>query len=184
MERITQFVPAYDKRNPNPSKDYGIGAVKVNMVLKGELGAVHFIFSTGMLLESTMEEYIRTGRVNYEAHDWGVYYLNKPMGYGVGYHSPLPLYEGQEVRHPTKMKEKRELTETEKADSKTYLDNIEFEKIGETPPPCEWLDGKPCYCDGSALRSEEYLKVLLTEGSDKIWSMLEEDYKYHFKELK
>jgi hypothetical protein len=94
-ERITKFNPAWDKRSTDPKKDYGIHGVQCYMVLKGEEGAVHFIFSTGMLLTSTMEEYIRNGRAKYEAHDWGVYYLNQPMGYDVGYHSLTPSYDGQ-----------------------------------------------------------------------------------------
>lgn len=96
-ERITKFNPAWDKRSTDPKKDYGIHGVQCYMVLKGEEGAVHFIFSTGMLLTSTMEEYIREGRAKYETFEWGVHYLNKPMGYDVGYHSYKPCYEGQDV---------------------------------------------------------------------------------------
>lgn len=46
---------------------------------------------------------------------------------------------------------------------------------------CPWLDGRPCYGDGSALRSNEYMDILLREGSDKIWEMLEEEYKSVFE---
>ena len=40
MERIIKFHQAYDKRHPNPSKNYGIHGVDLVFVLKGELGAV------------------------------------------------------------------------------------------------------------------------------------------------
>lgn len=45
---------------------------------------------------------------------------------------------------------------------------------------CEWLNGKPCYTDGSALRAEKFMETLIREGSEKIWEMLEEDYKEYF----
>ncbi len=146
LERITHFTPAYDKRNPVPSKNYGIGCMRCFLVVKGEKGAVHFVFGTGILLEKTVEDYIKEGKANYELHSFGAFYLNKPMGYDVGYHSLTPQYEGQESRKD-----------------------------------CEWLDGKACYGDGSAMRAEEWMKIFVAEGSEKIWSMLEEEYKSTFE---
>lgn len=52
-----------------------------------------------------------------------------------------------------------------------------FEGQGISQEHCEWLDGRPCYCDGSALRAEEFMDVLVEKGSDEIWKMLEEDLK-------
>lgn len=69
LERITFFRPAYDKRSDDPKKNYGISAMQCGMVLKGAKGAVHFIWSTGILLESTMKEYIQNGLAKYEIHD-------------------------------------------------------------------------------------------------------------------
>ena len=40
---------------------------------------------------------------------------------------------------------------------------------------CEWIGG-PCYCDGSAMRGDEFMKILIEKGSDEIWKLLEEDY--------
>ena len=45
---------------------------------------------------------------------------------------------------------------------------------------CEWLNGKICYGDGSALRANEWMKILVEKGSDEIWKMLEEEYKELF----
>ena len=39
VERITKIYPAWDRRDPNPSKNYGIHGAELRMVLKGELGA-------------------------------------------------------------------------------------------------------------------------------------------------
>lgn len=186
MERITRFRPAYDKRNPNdPKKDYGIHCMEIWMVVKGQEGAVHFGFMTGMYLASTMDEYLKTGRANatkLSSGNW--YYFNKPMGIDVGYHAKVSQYDDQEVRWPTKMKKKNPnlpdpgLNATQKEREK-YLSNVKWEKVGKKAPDCEWL-GVPCYSDGSAMRAEKFLEVLLSEGDEEIWKMLEEDYRERF----
>lgn len=143
-ERITLFIPAFDKRHP---KNYGIGSVKVFMVLKHPKAeyAVHFIFLSGMFLPETIQEYATQGKANpvkYQFSDkW--HSLQDPMGADVGYHdAEAPHYEGQEQRSN-----------------------------------CDWLNGKGCYGDGSALLADKWMDILLREGSDKIWQMLEEQYK-------
>ncbi len=98
MEKITIFKPAFDKRDPVASKNYGIGSVICVMVLKGDKGAVHFSFSTGMFLDSTMREYAQRGLLDptVSGLDGDYFSLNKPMGFDVGYHSPTPMFNGQE----------------------------------------------------------------------------------------
>lgn len=177
LERITQFDPAWDKRNTDPKKDYGIHSVQVRMVLKGKKGAVHFVFSTGMLLPSTMREYIKNGRAKYEFitpnTEW---YLNKPMGYDVGYHTTKKQWENQEINWPQKMIPKKKDGKDVAMDFKDPKTFPTWRKIGKKPPICAWL-GKPCYCDGSAMRAETYMTTLLEKGSDAIWKLLEADYK-------
>ena len=41
---------------------------------------------------------------------------------------------------------------------------------------CPFLDGKPCFSDGSALCSREYLDTLITRGTDGLWPALGEWY--------
>lgn len=60
----------------------------------------------------------------------------------------------------------------------------EYEKENGGRPDCDWLDGKPCYGDGSALRAEEWMKIFLEKGSDEIWKMLEVEYEQTFKDVK
>lgn len=177
LERIFEFFPAYDKRNPNPEKDFGIGHVRGMMVLKGKKGAVHFSFSTGILLESTMREYIKTGRAKYEMLSTdNEFYLNKPMGYDVGYHSRKPLHKGQEINWPTKMVKPKGF------DPKNIesFSKVKFRKIGKKPPVCKYL-GAPCYCDGSALRAESFMTAFIEKGSEEVWKMLEEEYRINFE---
>lgn len=83
LQRIVKFSKAFDKRSPEPSKNYGVGGVNCWMILRGEKGAVQFVFSTGIYLPHILDEWEVKG------------YVNKPMGFDVGYHSPTPMYEGQ-----------------------------------------------------------------------------------------
>ena len=184
LERITNFSPAYDKRDDDPKKNYGIGSVGCSMVLKGPKGAVHFTFGTGMHLPEVLEELAAKGTL---VHDMGHRHmvLNEPMGYDVGYHSPTPMWEGQEVRWPAKMIKKEgyefgQTTGTPEEQLEQLTENVTWEKIGDAPPDCEWL-GVPCYCDGSAIRADDWMKIFLREGSEKIWEMLETEYTERFE---
>ena len=49
---------------------------------------------------------------------------------------------------------------------------------------CEYLDGKPCYYDGSGLFAEEVYQKLVEGGSDEVWKILEERYMELFGELR
>ncbi len=96
FERIVDFYPAFDKRNPNPSKNYGIAAVQIRFVLKKDNKAVQFLFGTDWYLPETVEEYKRIGNYNktppsnLRGNDsCGV------SGWDVGYHSPTSEHEGQ-----------------------------------------------------------------------------------------
>lgn len=179
MERITKIRPAWDKRNPDPKKDYGIHSMQIWMILKGDLGAVHFTFSTGIFLEETEKRLAKEGSLDWEELSPGHWFsVIKAMGYDVGYHSPKPLYEGQEVVWPTKRIEPKKKAPMNFEDEDTLPT---YEKIGDAAPVCEWL-GVPCYCDGSAMRAEEWFNILRAEGSDKIWEMMEAEYQSRFEE--
>lgn len=182
LERTTTFSPAFDKRDPDPSKDYGIGHMTCRMVLKGEKGALHFVWSTGILLPETTEEYARKGDLDWKQLSTDHWFSSsKPRGYDVGYHSLTPQYEGQEINWPTKMRKIDPDLDEDKAAPGEYLSNIAFDKIGDVAPNCDYL-GAPCYCDGSAIRAEEWLNILISQGSDKIWEMMEVEYRHLFED--
>lgn len=143
MEKIIKFYPAFDKRNPDPRKDYGIHGVSLRMVLKGNKGAVQFILYTNWQLPHVQEELNRKAIGNDERY---ISALLNPIPADLGYHSPVPIYEGQNVCSES----------------------------------CEYLDGKPCYYDGSGLNAESIYEVLLKEGSDGVWRELEDFYKNVF----
>jgi hypothetical protein len=45
---------------------------------------------------------------------------------------------------------------------------------------CEFMDGKPCYCDVSYLAANIIRDLLLAEGSDGVWAELERWYTERF----
>jgi hypothetical protein len=152
MERITKFIPAFDKRNPDPNKNYGIHGVELVMVLKGELGAVQFVLYTNWNLPHVTEELIEKRLQKalppstLSIYDFTLF---TPQPADLGYHSLIPKYEEQVKR-----------------------DN------------CPYLDGKPCYYNGSGLNAQRIYDILLYSGSDGVWKELEEFYEQTFGELK
>ena len=143
FERIIKISPAFDRRNPDPTKDYGIHGCDLLMVLKGEKGAVQFLLFTNWHLphvtNETLKKYNSPG-------DIGRFFT--PIPADLGYHSPEPRYEGQ----------------------------------SQATKSCEWLDGRPCYYDGSGLNAEEVYDILLKEGSKGVWKFLEDYYYQAFAE--
>jgi hypothetical protein len=83
MRQLVEFSPAFDKRDPNPKKDYGIGAINIRFVLVGKKGAVHALLGTNLYLPEVVKEkpsVIECSQLN---------------GWDEGYHSPKPKCEGQ-----------------------------------------------------------------------------------------
>ena len=120
MERIVKFTPAWDKRD----KGFGRHGVDLRMVLKGPRGAMQFVLSTHWGIK------------------WDSNFFLVPLPVDVGYHSPVPQYEGQ----------------------------VELQSA------CPYLDGKPCYYDGSGLRAHHVFDILTEKGSDGVWAYLQEEY--------
>lgn len=129
FERLVECTAAYDLRNTDPNKNYGVRGVEMCFVLKGEKGAVNFTIYTNWHLPS-------------------VTHKGEPLPADRGYHSPVAMYDGQPI-------------------------------ISDS---CPYLDGKPCYYDGSGLAAEGLFQVLLTRGSDGVWEELEAYYHSTFDE--
>jgi len=149
MERLVTFSPAWDKRNPDPNKNYGIHGVELRMILKGDKGAVQFVLYTNWMLPHVTAELdgklIKEGRQG-KLNEYS-FCIVRPSPADLGYHSPKPIYEGQSACSES----------------------------------CEYLDGRPCYYDGSGLNAERIYDILLKEGSDGVWRELEDYYKMIFE---
>jgi len=77
MEHKIVITPAWDKRDSDPNKNYGIHCAEIIMSVQGELGVVEFVLFTGWYLPENTAA------------------LDKPFPADVGYHSISPRYEGQ-----------------------------------------------------------------------------------------
>ena len=82
LERLIGFRPAYDKRDPDPSKSYGVGSVTIRFAVRGKHGGVSFGILTG----------------------WYPSSYRPPKGYsglmssGIDYHSPIKKHDFQNGR--------------------------------------------------------------------------------------
>ena len=131
FEKLVEFDPAYDERHTDPKKNYGLHCVTMRMVLKGPSGAVQFVLYTGWNLPHVEEELRRKER-----------FLSEPLPADIGYHSPMPMWEGQE----------------------SIIED------------CAYLDGRPCYYDGSGLMAQDAFNILVEQGGDGVWKYLEDYY--------
>jgi hypothetical protein len=143
LERRIDVEPAFDKRHPDPNKNYGIHGVTIRWLVIGNLGAIQFVVYTNWHLPEVQQEIVHKCHGATGKYD---FCRLTPMAADIGYHSYVPQYEGQET-----------ITES-----------------------CPYLNGKPCYYDGSSLQAEEYFEILVREGGEALWVKLEQTYSNRF----
>ena len=83
FEREIAFTPAFDRRDGDPPKNYGVHGVSICFYLKKNNRATQFVLYSGMMLPHVQREHRDSG------------YSSGWMGADIGYHSPEPTYEGQ-----------------------------------------------------------------------------------------
>jgi hypothetical protein len=93
FKREVVMSPAWDKRDPDPEKDYGVHCVEIRFLLTGAKGIMQFVFITGWHLPHVQKE--MNMRVIDSGNPMTLEALFLPQGFDVGYHSPVPMYEGQ-----------------------------------------------------------------------------------------
>jgi hypothetical protein len=92
LTREIKFLRAFDKRDPDPNKNYGIHGVDMTWYVKGVEGAVQFKVFTNWHMPKVRDEWIDRDR----AGDPPPLCVVMPMAADLGYHSPVAQYEGQE----------------------------------------------------------------------------------------
>ena len=128
LKREVEVTPAFDKRNPDPKKNYGIGSVDIKFLLRGDKGVIQFWISTGWFLPQNTKA----------MQDTSMY----PMAYDIGRHSYVPRRD----------------------DEKPISEN------------CPYLDGKPCYYDGSSLQAKRIFEIMVSQGGEAMWDEMESYY--------
>ncbi len=84
--RKVDVTPAYDRRSTDPKKNYGIGSCDVRFILKKDNKAVQFVVMTCWYPQHIQQE---------RGHHPGLDDI-QPWATDLGYHSPVPMYEGQQ----------------------------------------------------------------------------------------
>ena len=92
LTRKIVFKPAFDKRNPDPAKNYGIHGLGMQFQLIGPDGGVTYTIRTNWMLPHVQEE-IDAKPLLEPAHFR--YLFHKPMSAGLDGHWKKPLYEDQ-----------------------------------------------------------------------------------------
>lgn len=90
FRREVVFHPAYDKRNSDPNKNYGIHGVNLTFYLHGPKGVIQFVIYTNWQLPHVQAEFDAR-----PPHREYPYLFHSPQPADIGYHSPVPMYEGQ-----------------------------------------------------------------------------------------
>lgn len=87
--------PAFDKRDKDPAKNYGIGSVTMSFRVIGPLGGIAFCIFTGWELPHVREELRRTTRHQpLVGTDKWMRCSLEGQGAGVEIHSKTQLYDG------------------------------------------------------------------------------------------
>lgn len=142
LTRETVWRPAYSKRDPDPSKDYGVHGVEMIWALKGPAGAVTFMVFTNWMLSDLhgSGEYMTPRRRQHGDS------LCAPMAAGFDHHSAYPLWpEYEDINNPSQ-------------------------------EHCDFLDGRPCWFDGSVLNAGSLMALLYMEGGEAVWQRMERQY--------
>lgn len=162
LTREVEFEKGYDCGGPNgcafgqstcaPGKGgyHGMHGANMRFLLKGAFGTVDFVVYTNWYAKDTVE------RIENDKKRW------VPRGSGsfdVGhlaslFFGPMPADLGYHA-----------------------LDVSESRKEWMQPRDnCPYLDGKPCYYDGSGLNAEPVFELLVTQGSEAVWDYLHDYY--------
>lgn len=95
FEKWIEFTPAYDKRNADPNKNYGVHGVDMRWYLRGENGAIQFVTSTNWFLPNVQREFdLKTATSPDIVSQLRTFHT--PFATDIGYHSYVPRYEGQD----------------------------------------------------------------------------------------
>lgn len=149
---ILESRPAYDRRDPNPARNYGIGSVTLHFTLVGPKGAVSWQLLTGWMPTSVLAE--RFGMVS----STGKAYAHLARGSAAdAFGHSLPDAGEVAWHHP------------------------EPHRLGAEPQKCPYLPAGLCYNDVGYTAGEAILEGLLKGGVTAVWDLLAEHYRHTFE---
>lgn len=167
MKFFLEIQPAFDKRDPDPKKNYGIHGVNLRWVLNGKLGAVQFLLYTNWQLPHVQREFATDAKISK--------YLIAPLPADLGYHSLIPQYSGQQPMGSTLI----DFTDMEEVGEEGNTVKMPKMKPTDSYTPCQYLNGEPCFYDGSGLNAERVFGILCEKGEEGLKAELQDSYTYH-----
>lgn len=204
-QRIKKIEKAFDRRNPDPSKNYGIHGAEIRFALKGKDGAITWVLFTSRQLPHITKEVIQNNRIEipeniiptllkYSGDFKDGEEINQVIEYGkylqqTGFDKEIvscifrPMGADLGYHSPKPMYDGHK-------PCRVTLKKMKF-KDGEITPGtygdpiiCEYLDNDvPCYYDGSMLAGQKMYNTLLEKGEEEIWKQLEEYYTSTFEKV-
>ncbi|MDB5069560.1 MAG: hypothetical protein JWM87_671 [Candidatus Eremiobacteraeota bacterium] len=131
----------------------GIHGVEIRFVLVGPQAAIQFLLSTNWQTSGVRAKYA-AGR--YPRNDGKLTdgHMRNERGLYCAF-KPSPADIGYHARE-------------KQYDSQTAQDD------------CPYLDGAPCYYDGSGLRARHFFDALTDKGDEALWTALREEYDARF----
>jgi hypothetical protein len=151
MERKILFIPAFDKTDPDPKKDYGVGCLELRFLLIGEKGVVEFQLLTQWFQEHVMVRRLESLKKDIwmGKQDFLLRHFLDPFPADVNYWSLNRISE----------------------DDTIFAEGVSYVFDGK---PCYY--GYK-YVDSDDTRSvDNALRKLVEEGDEALWKYLEEYY--------
>jgi hypothetical protein len=154
LKREIRIEPAFDKRSHIPGEDYGICSCRIYFAVIGSKGAITVNFYTNWYLPSTVKEYREEG-----------IYRNQLSGGKEPFKTKIDLEKDSK---PIRAGSWDYHSKKKRFEGQDFIKNCGY-------------TGKKCYCDGSYLKADKYLTLLLEKGSEGVFEQLEKDYKIEFR---
>lgn len=154
MKHIVKFLPAWDRTDPDPKKNYGISDVEIRFWVIGDKGIVEYQLGTGWHLPhvvdrrlEAMKHNVYIGKEDFLLRRWS----SPAFSYDICYYSPVRVSE----------------------------DDICWEE-GVTIVPVDW---KPVFYgyryepeENGKYTTDYVYEKFLTDGEDFLWKYLEDYY--------
>jgi len=204
-QRNKEIKKAFDKRDPDPSKNYGIHGSEIILSLKGDEGAITWSLFTARHLPHVNKELIQKYRLCIQEDivikllDYsGDFENGKEIDQIIEYEkflqeSGLEEYPISYIFKPTGADlgyhSPKPMYDGHNP-CRAILKNMKFDKdsgdfipgIYGDPLICSYLDNDvPCYYDGSCLAGKDMYEKLIRNGEEEVWIEMEAYYESTFK---
>jgi hypothetical protein len=160
---------AFDERNPDPEKDYGIGGLKLCFAVVGARGAVELEVLTKWYLPHIMEE-----RMEKDSSMDLFMERTQPIG-TIYFHSRKPQHEDSQPVGSMKRQGDESIVVGGRV---LWLPKV---VPTGTYQRCKFTRGI-CYTDSTSLGANPYITLLVSDGPEELYKALEERYREYFWE--